>query len=73
MSARQIRALFRPQDTHDYVPTLDIAVDQVRRGLKVSEQVDIHDHMALVQHATVLDERVRQLLAALDAQGVLPR
>lgn len=70
---RKIAPLSRPTRGPAYVPTMAIALDQARRALEASQRVDIGDRQALVRQAIALDERLRQLLAALAAEGVLPR
>ncbi|MEV0441833.1 hypothetical protein AB0I84_05980 [Streptomyces spectabilis] len=66
---RQIAPLRRPTKASAYTPSMPIALDQARRALAASERVDIGDHAALIRQAIALDERLRQLLAALAADG----
>ncbi|QCX81076.1 hypothetical protein C9F11_37465 [Streptomyces sp. YIM 121038] len=65
--------LHKPGSTLGYVPSLAITLDQAHRILTAADQVDINDHRALIRHSVALDHRMRQLLAALAAEGVHPR
>lgn len=61
--------LYVPRPSDAYAPPLDIALRFARKDLAVQQTANIHDHTAMVTAATVLEIRLRLLLAALDADG----
>ena len=60
-------ALYVPRPSDAWVPPLSIALRLAREDLAVQQGANIHDHTAMVRAATVLEIRLRQLLAAVDA------
>lgn len=65
--AKPFSALYVPLPSDAYAPPLDIALRLARRDLAAQQAANIHDHTAMVTAATVLEVRLRLLLAALDA------
>lgn len=59
--------LYVPVPSDAYAPPLDIALRFARRDLAVQQAANIHDPVAMVTAATVLEVRLRLLLDALDA------
>lgn len=61
--------LFNPeQDARDWVPPLDIACSVAREVLEEHQGDNVHDHVAMVRAAAALDDSLRRVLAALDAE-----
>lgn len=65
--AMPVDALYVPRPSDAYAPPLDIALRFARRDLAVQQAANIHDPVAMVTAATVLEVRLRLLLDALDA------
>lgn len=65
-------ALYVPRPSDAYAPPLDIAIRFARRDLAVQQTANIQDHTAMVTAASVLEVRLRLLLAALDADRAAP-
>ena len=68
--AKPMDALYVPRPSDAYAPPLDIALRLARKDLPVQQMANIHDHTAMITAATVLEVRLRQVLAALDADCV---
>lgn len=66
-SVMPVNALYQPRPSDAYAPPLDIAIRLARRDLAVQQAANIHDPVAMVTAATVLEVRLRLLLDALDA------
>lgn len=62
-------ALYVPSPSDAWSPPLSIALRLAREDLAVQQAANIHDHMAMVTAATVLEIRLRQVLDALDADS----
>ena len=62
-----VDALYVPQPSDAYVPPLDMARRLAQEDLAAQQSASIHDHMSMVRAAVTLEIRLRQLLAALDA------
>lgn len=69
--ALPVDALYVPLASDAYAPPLDIARRLARKELALQQGANIHDPIAMVQAAVVLEIRLRQLLDALDADGAL--
>ncbi|GGZ28562.1 hypothetical protein GCM10010387_22530 [Streptomyces inusitatus] len=55
--------------TIGWTPPLDIALDLARKTLAEQENANIHDDRAMLSAAVRLEIRLRELLAALDAEN----
>ncbi|MEU2800262.1 hypothetical protein [Streptomyces sp. NPDC007117] len=72
MSARttSYTPLYDPEkDALGYVPPLSAALDQARLVLAEKATANIHDHDDMIRAAVGLEMRLRQLVAALEAEG----
>lgn len=67
---RPADALYQPLPSDAWAPPLDIAVRLAREELARQQGANVQDHTAMITAATVLEVRLRLLLAALDADGV---
>lgn len=67
LAAKPTDALYVPRQTDAWVPPLSIALRLAREDLAEQQNANIHDHTAMVRAATTLEIRLRQLLAAVDA------
>lgn len=68
--AKPLDALYVPRPSDAWAPPLSTALRLAREDLAAQQGACIHDHRAMVTAATTLEIRLRQLLAALDADGV---
>ncbi|MGH8967838.1 MAG: hypothetical protein ACRDXB_21295 [Actinomycetes bacterium] len=69
LAALLLDPLYDPaQDGSQYVAPLDVAVRLARQVLAQSETVSIHDNRGLIGRASGLDQALRRLVAALDAE-----
>jgi hypothetical protein len=64
-----VDALYVPRPSDTWVPPLSIALRLAREDLAEQQAANIHDHTAMVKAATTLEIRLRQLLAAVDADS----
>lgn len=72
MSARptSYTALYDPEkDGLGYVVPLSAALDRAREVLAEKATANIHDHDEMLRAAVSLEMRLRQLVAALEAEG----
>ncbi|UJV42015.1 hypothetical protein CVT30_21175 [Streptomyces sp. AMCC400023] len=67
--AGPFNALYVPRPSDAFAPSLSSALLLAREDLAVQQAANIHDHLAMVRAATVLETRLRLLLAALDADA----
>ncbi|MFJ7780100.1 hypothetical protein [Streptomyces yangpuensis] len=62
--------LHDPQhDNGQWTPSLDMAIELARESLAEQQAANIHDDRAMICAAVTLEIRLRQLLAALDAEA----
>ena len=66
-AAQPVDALYVPRPSDTWVPPLSTALRLAREDLAVQQAANIHDHTAMVTAATTLEIRLRQVLAAVDA------
>ncbi|MGC4927223.1 hypothetical protein [Streptomyces sp. DT117] len=72
MSARppSYTALYDPEKAAlGYVPPLDTALARAREVLEEKATANIHDHDEMLRAAVSLEMLLRQLVAALEAEG----
>jgi hypothetical protein len=68
--AKPVEALYRPRPSDAYAPPLSTALRLAREALAAQQGANVYDHVAMVKAAVSLEIRLRELLAALDADGV---
>ena len=68
--AGPVQALYVPSPLDAFAPSLSSALSLAREELAEQQVANIHDHLAMMKAATVLETRLRLLLAALDADGI---
>lgn len=61
------------RDANTWTPPLDVAIDRARKVLDEKASANIHDRDAMIRAATGLEIVLRDLLAALDAEGPVTR
>ncbi|MBT2425252.1 hypothetical protein J7F02_06010 [Streptomyces sp. ISL-112] len=68
--ATSYTALYDPEkDALGYVPPLATVLDRAREVLEEKATANIHDHTEMLRAAVSLEMRLRQLVAALEAEG----
>lgn len=70
-AVKPVDALYVPRPSDAWAPPLNIALRLARKDLAVQQSANVHDHTAMVTAATVLEIRLRQVLAALDADDAV--
>ncbi|WP_060179543.1 hypothetical protein [Streptomyces sp. IMTB 1903] len=70
MTTTEHSPLHDPQNDHgQWVPRLDMAIELARESLAEQQAANIYDDRAMLRAAATLEIRLRQLLAALDAEA----